>query len=40
MLIRPSPGLVARALHDTTFNAWYDHETDDIAGLVDVLIGG
>ena len=30
---------VARALHDTTFNAWYDHETDDIAGLVDGLIG-
>ena len=23
---------VTRALHDTAFNAWYDHETDDIAG--------
>jgi len=30
---------VARALHDTAFNSWYDHETDDIAGLVDGLIG-
>jgi AcrR family transcriptional regulator len=30
---------VTRALHDTAFNAWYDHETDDIAGLVDDLIG-
>ena len=29
---------VARALHDTAFNAWYDHETDDIAGLVDDLV--
>jgi AcrR family transcriptional regulator len=29
---------VTRALHDTIFNAWYDHETDDIAGLVDVLV--
>jgi len=30
---------VARALHDTAFNAWYDHETDDIAGLIDDLVG-
>jgi AcrR family transcriptional regulator len=30
---------VARALHDTAFNSWYDHETDNIAGLVDGLIG-
>jgi AcrR family transcriptional regulator len=29
---------VTRALHDTTYNAWYDHETDDIAGLVDDLV--
>jgi AcrR family transcriptional regulator len=29
---------VTRALHDTIFNAWYDHETDDIAGLVDDLV--
>ncbi len=29
---------VTRALHDTVFNAWYDHETDDVAGLVDGLI--
>jgi AcrR family transcriptional regulator len=29
---------VTRALHDTVFNAWYDHETDDIAGLVDNLV--
>jgi len=29
---------LARALNDTAFNAWYDHETDDIAGLVDDLI--
>jgi AcrR family transcriptional regulator len=30
---------VTRALYDTAFNAWYDHETDDIAGLVDDLVG-
>jgi hypothetical protein len=30
---------VTRALHDTAFNAWYDHETDDISGLVDDLVG-
>ncbi len=30
---------VTRALNDTAFNAWYDHETDDVAGLVDDLIG-
>ncbi len=30
---------VTRALHDTALNAWYDHETDDIAGLVDDLVG-
>ncbi|HXK12424.1 MAG TPA: TetR family transcriptional regulator [Vicinamibacteria bacterium] len=29
---------LTRALLDTAFNAWYDHETDDIAGLVDGLI--
>jgi AcrR family transcriptional regulator len=29
---------VTRALHDTAFNAWYDHETDDVDGLVDDLI--
>ncbi|MFN8530675.1 MAG: TetR family transcriptional regulator [Anaerolineae bacterium] len=29
---------LTRALSDTAFNAWYDHETDDIAGLVDALI--
>jgi hypothetical protein len=29
---------VTRALHDTAFNAWYDHETDDVAGLIDGLI--
>jgi AcrR family transcriptional regulator len=30
---------VTRALHDTAYNAWYDHETDDIAGLIDDLVG-
>lgn len=30
---------LTRALLDTVFNAWYDHETDDIAGLVDDLLG-
>jgi hypothetical protein len=30
---------VARALHDAAFNAWYDHETGDIAGLIDDLVG-
>src|ERR1019366_2948180 len=30
---------VTRALHDKAVNAWYDHETDDIAGLVDDLVG-
>ncbi len=29
---------LTRALHDTAFNAWYDQETDDTAGLVDRLI--
>jgi AcrR family transcriptional regulator len=29
---------VTRALHDTAINAWYDHETDDVDGLVDGLI--
>ena len=29
---------LTRALNDTAFNAWYDHETEDIAGLVDDLI--
>ena len=36
-----SPMLLAfltRALLDTAFNAWYDHETRDVAGLVDDLI--
>jgi len=36
-----TPMLIAfltRALVDTAFNAWYDHETDDIAELVDGLI--
>jgi AcrR family transcriptional regulator len=30
---------LTRALLDTAFNAWYDHETDDVASLVDDLIG-
>ena len=37
-----SPMLLAfltRALLDTAFNAWYDHETEDVAGLLDRLIG-
>jgi AcrR family transcriptional regulator len=29
---------LTRALHDTAFNAWYDHETDDVAGLIDDLL--
>ena len=29
---------LTRALNDTAFNAWYDHETDDVIGLVDDLI--
>jgi AcrR family transcriptional regulator len=29
---------LTRALLDTAVNAWYDHETDDIAGLVDDLV--
>ena len=29
---------LTRALSDTAFNAWYDHETDDIPRLVDDLI--
>lgn len=29
---------LTRALYDTAFNAWYDHETDDIPGLVDDLV--
>jgi AcrR family transcriptional regulator len=29
---------LTRALNDTAFNAWYDHETDDVAELVDNLI--
>ncbi len=29
---------ITRALHDTAFNAWYDHETGDVTGLVDDLI--
>jgi len=31
---------VARALYDTAFNAWYDHETRDVGGLVDGLVAG
>ncbi len=37
----PTPMLLAfltRALLDTAFNAWYDHETEDAAGLVDGLM--
>jgi AcrR family transcriptional regulator len=29
---------LTRALLDTAFNAWYDHETEDVSGLVDDLI--
>ncbi len=29
---------LTRALLDTAFNAWYDHETEDVAGLVDGLV--
>jgi len=29
---------LARDLYDTAFNAWYDHETNDISGLIDELI--
>jgi AcrR family transcriptional regulator len=29
---------LTRALFDTAFNAWYDHETRDVEGLVDDLI--
>lgn len=29
---------LTRALIDTAFNAWYDHETNDVAGLVDDLV--
>lgn len=29
---------LTRALLDTAFNAWYDHETADVAALVDELI--
>jgi AcrR family transcriptional regulator len=29
---------ITRALHDTAFNAWYDHETNNIEGLVDDLV--
>lgn len=29
---------LTRALNDTAFNAWYDNETEDIAGLVDDLL--
>jgi AcrR family transcriptional regulator len=31
---------LTRALHEAVLNAWYDHETDDIEGLVDELITG
>ena len=30
---------LTRALYDSAFNAWYDHETGDITSLVDDLIG-
>lgn len=30
---------LTRALLDTAFNAWYDHETTDVARLVDDLFG-
>jgi len=30
--------LLTRALYDAVLNAWYDHETADIEGLVDELI--
>ncbi len=30
---------LTRALNDTATNAWYDHETDDITGLIDDLVG-
>lgn len=30
---------LTRALNDTAFNAWYDHETDDITRLIDDLVG-
>jgi AcrR family transcriptional regulator len=44
--LRSAPGditpmllaFVTRALHDTAINAWYDHETQDVAELVDGLI--
>ncbi len=29
---------LTRALSDSAFNAWYDHETDDVVDLVDGLI--
>jgi len=29
---------LTRALYDTASNAWYDHETGDIAALVDDLV--
>jgi AcrR family transcriptional regulator len=29
---------LTRALLDTAFNAWYDHETTDVAGLIDDLV--
>ncbi len=31
---------LARALYDTAFNAWYDHETRDVGRLVDDLLAG
>lgn len=31
---------LTRALHDTAFNAWYDHETKDVGALVDRLVAG
>jgi AcrR family transcriptional regulator len=37
----PTPMLlafVARAMLDTAINTWYDHEPDDVAGLVDGLV--
>ena len=29
---------LTRALQDSAFNAWYDHETDDVAALIDDLL--
>jgi hypothetical protein len=37
----PRPlAFLTRAVLDAAFNAWYDHETKDVAGLVDDLVRG